>query len=261
MEGTIYLIQPAELLGTNRYKVGCSAKNDLNRCKTGYKNGTRYLHIMACNEPFKIEAKVKELFKAKFSLIAGREYFEGDETEIKAEFYNIVNKYINTISNNITNTCPEKERFTCKICNSSFARFTIFKKHMTTKHISVSAEPSKVNHPNIESTNPSKVKSASKFTCELCGKPLTTKFNLQRHMETACNPDPEQLLKTLKPSPALSILTVLLKSGRLGLTINNTQNVTNNTNNGFIDNHVENHLTQNNNNLTLNQNYHINPVG
>lgn len=140
---------------------------------------------------------------------------------------------------------------------------------MTTKHTSMSADTGKVSQQkvsvaksSIADSKPDKGKPVNNFTCELCGKILTTKFNLQRHMDTACNPDPEKLLKDLKPGPALSILTSLLKSGRLGLTTN-TQNVTNNnTNNGLIDNHIENHLTQNNNNnLTLNQNYHINPLG
>ena len=44
-KGTIYLIQPAELVGTERYKIGCSAKNDLERCKKGYKKGTRFMDI------------------------------------------------------------------------------------------------------------------------------------------------------------------------------------------------------------------------
>mgnify|MGYP006090550431 CR=1 FL=1 len=43
MEGIIYLIQPAELVGTNRYKIGCSKKPNLDRVKKGYKKGTRYL--------------------------------------------------------------------------------------------------------------------------------------------------------------------------------------------------------------------------
>jgi hypothetical protein len=35
-KGIIYLIQPAELIGTNRYKIGMSNKLNLDRCKTGY---------------------------------------------------------------------------------------------------------------------------------------------------------------------------------------------------------------------------------
>lgn len=94
--GTIYLIQPAELVGTNRYKIGCSAKNDLKRCNNGYKIGTRFITIMECLEPFAVEREIKKIFNSKFKLIAGKEYFEGNEEEIKVEFYSIVTNFTNT---------------------------------------------------------------------------------------------------------------------------------------------------------------------
>ena len=34
---TIYLIQPLEFINTNTYKIGRSSKNDLSRCKNGYR--------------------------------------------------------------------------------------------------------------------------------------------------------------------------------------------------------------------------------
>ncbi len=91
--GSIYLIQPAELVGTNRYKIGCSKKNDLERCKKGYKKGTRFINIQECKEPFVIEQEVKKHFSDKFKLIAGKEYFEGNEDEIKKEFNDIITKF------------------------------------------------------------------------------------------------------------------------------------------------------------------------
>jgi hypothetical protein len=91
-KGTIYLIQPAELVGTKRYKIGCSSKNDLERCKKGYKKGTRFMDIRECDDPFALEKEVKSRFNSKFSLIAGREYFEGNEIDIKKEFNDIVSK-------------------------------------------------------------------------------------------------------------------------------------------------------------------------
>jgi hypothetical protein len=148
------------------------------------------------------------------------------------------------------------KEFRCKQCPASYTRFSALKQHMIDKHI---AQPSP--QPNkIETAKVSKPKQDSdKSNCEYCGKLFSNKYNMQRHMDTACNPSPEQLLKGMKPGPALSILTSLLKSGRLGWTNNNTQNITHNTNNGLIDNHVENNLTQNN--LTVNQSIHINPLG
>jgi hypothetical protein len=107
-KGTIYLIQPAELVGTNRYKIGCSAKNDLERCTKGYKKGTRFMDIRECEYPFALEREVKTCFNSKFSLIAGKEYFEGNETDIKKEFNDIVSKFTllksDDFENNFTST-------------------------------------------------------------------------------------------------------------------------------------------------------------
>jgi len=83
--GILYFIQPAELVGTNRFKVGCSTKNDLSRVKS-YKAGTRMIMILQCENPFLLEQKVLTEFK-QFHKIAGNEYFEGDETVMRKVFY------------------------------------------------------------------------------------------------------------------------------------------------------------------------------
>ncbi len=70
--GIIYLVQPAELVGTSRYKIGCSGNTTLNRIKNGYKSGTRYISIFECEEPFKLENEIKKIFNKKFKLIAGQ---------------------------------------------------------------------------------------------------------------------------------------------------------------------------------------------
>jgi hypothetical protein len=82
------------LIETNRYKIGCSNKNDLDRCKNRYKKGSRYLCIIECNNPFQLENIIKEHFNNKFKLIAGYEYFEGDENIMIFDFFNIVMKNI-----------------------------------------------------------------------------------------------------------------------------------------------------------------------
>ena len=85
-KGIVYLIQPTELLQTNRYKVGCSNKPTLERCIKGYKKGSRYLLIMECNNPLILERNIKDYFNSKYSLIAGAEYFEGNEEEMITDF-------------------------------------------------------------------------------------------------------------------------------------------------------------------------------
>jgi len=84
--GILYFIQPAELVGTNRFKVGCSAKNDLSRVKS-YKVGTRTIMILQCEDPFGIEQKVLQEFNTRFHKIAGNEYFEGNELDMRTVFY------------------------------------------------------------------------------------------------------------------------------------------------------------------------------
>lgn len=84
--GILYFIQPAELVGTTRFKVGCSTKNDLSRVKS-YKAGTRMIMILQCEDPFLLEQKVLIEFNGQFHKIAGNEYFEGDESVMRKVFY------------------------------------------------------------------------------------------------------------------------------------------------------------------------------
>ena len=78
----IYLVQPCELVSTKRYKIGMSNKNTLDRVNKGYKKGTRYLNIQEVKNPISVENKLKKIFNKKFKLIAGKEYFEGNEEEM-----------------------------------------------------------------------------------------------------------------------------------------------------------------------------------
>lgn len=81
-KGMIYLIQPAKLIGTNRFKIGCSGKPNLNSCKSDI----RYLCIMECVDPFVLKSKIKKEFNSRYKLIAGYEYYEGDESDIVEKF-------------------------------------------------------------------------------------------------------------------------------------------------------------------------------
>ena len=94
--GIVYLIQPEELLLTNRYKIGCSNKKGLSRLSS-YKKNTRYICTMECKNPFELETILKKKFNEKYKLIAGKEYFEGIENEIFNYFINIAQTYNNTI--------------------------------------------------------------------------------------------------------------------------------------------------------------------
>lgn len=94
-KGIIYFIHPAEYaeLKINVYKLGLSKKPSLDRCINGYRKGTRYLCIMECEDPIILEKKLKEIFREKFQLVRGYEYFSGNENEMCEEFKKIVDEH------------------------------------------------------------------------------------------------------------------------------------------------------------------------
>jgi hypothetical protein len=63
-KGIIYFIQPVEYIETNTYKIGCSKNPNLDRCKNGYKKGSRFLCIMECNYPIELERKIRLVRKS-----------------------------------------------------------------------------------------------------------------------------------------------------------------------------------------------------
>lgn len=86
----VYLIQPVELVGTNRFKVGMSSLSNLSRVRS-YKKGSRYLFICECVDALFVERKVLIEFNQNYKLIGGREYFEvADESEMINRFIEIV---------------------------------------------------------------------------------------------------------------------------------------------------------------------------
>jgi hypothetical protein len=92
-KGIIYLIQPYEFIGKSIYKIGYSGKTTLDRCHNGYKKGSRYLCINECINPTILENKIKKEFNNKFKLEKGREYFEGNEENIKLLFRKLVEEH------------------------------------------------------------------------------------------------------------------------------------------------------------------------
>jgi hypothetical protein len=201
-KGIIYFIQPAEIVGTNRYKIGCSKNPDLNRCNKGYKKSTRFICIMECNNPFELERKIKDTFKNKFKLFCGNEYFCGDEKNMLKEFIEIIflhEKLTNLDNSDILNIKAEQhnckilnnlddyniktdqnncnilvsnnnkiivnKEFKCNICNKEYKSYQTLWNHNKIKHILKN----------------------NKFSCELCNKKFTRKDNLKYHINNTCN--------------------------------------------------------------------------
>ena len=115
--GIIYFIQPSELVGTNRYKIGCSRSPDLDRCKNGYKKGSRYIFIMECIDPLVLEKNIINEFNKLFKLIAGNEYFEGDEIVMKKTFLKIFEDYENKNNKIVLNQTTYENKNNDKVNN------------------------------------------------------------------------------------------------------------------------------------------------
>ena len=164
--GIIYLVQPAVLIGTNRFKIGCSSKSDLSRVSNGYRKGTRYLHIMECDDPFAVESVLKEEFNSKFNLIAGTEFFEGDEITIKRLFYKIYERVIYGIveENEVLKQCVAENYCITEKCN-------------VVKNNDVKTFVTKTNN--------------NTFDCIRCGYITKRKYNLIMHLKRkkVCNPE------------------------------------------------------------------------
>lgn len=95
-EGIVYLIQPSELVGTERYKLGCSGKSSTQRLNA-YKKGTRVLCVNLVKKPYFVEKKLKESFLQEFDVVAGNEYFiTNDERKMYMKFHEIVGRYFDT---------------------------------------------------------------------------------------------------------------------------------------------------------------------
>jgi len=147
--GIIYLIQPEELIGTNRYKIGCSKTPTLDRVNNGYKKGSRYLYIGECENPHKIEKNIKKEFNKKFKLIAGYEYFEGDENEIMDCFSDVL-KIKNIVGNVVGNV--------------------------------VENVVENVNENVVENVNFIVKSTINKYVCQKCGIVYTYEASLNKHL-------------------------------------------------------------------------------
>lgn len=117
--GIIYMIQPLEVVdrydkdGLSCIKIGFSNNPNLDRCTNGYKRGSKYLCIMECIKPMLLEKKIKDIFKEKFKLVHGREYFAGELCIMKQTFIDIINDHEKIYADDI-------KRFNIKVDDANF---------------------------------------------------------------------------------------------------------------------------------------------
>jgi len=153
-KGLVYLLQPAELVDTDRYKIGCSNLPNNSRLQN-YKVGTIYYYVIKCDNASIIEDKLKKKFSEQFILFTGKEYFKGDIEEMKKCFISVIKgeniiydeemietkKKNNSNGNNNNNMnenkskskCIMSNKYLCKYCDYSTDRASSYTKHNETQ--------------------------------------------------------------------------------------------------------------------------------
>lgn len=197
-KGIIYLVQPAELVGTQRYKPGFSNSPTLKRFR-GYKNGTRYLCIAEAVEAKKLETKILNEFRKKFKLIAGNEYFEGDEIAMIDVFDREVCKHRNEYGRNLNDI--EKELETLNeiildlnlddtIKNQQYHIPEKFENKVDVKStgwVCADCDKEFTTKQSLQyHTKKGVCKKKHDFECEFCGKVLSSAPSLSRHRSKSC---------------------------------------------------------------------------
>jgi hypothetical protein len=120
--GIVYLVQPCELIGTKRLKVGMSRKNTKERIKKGYRKGTQTLSVYYCDNPEIMEKYILNEFNKHFKLIAGKEFFEGEKSKMKQVFEKCFNLNKNTkifVSKSKKDTIGVLKTQECPACRGS----------------------------------------------------------------------------------------------------------------------------------------------
>ena len=106
----VYLIQ-CPYFKDDIFKIGGSEKIENKRLKS-YGKGTKILAMIVVKDDYReVENQLKISFNSKFTLVHGKEYFQGNKDEIKQEFLKIV------YNHEITNT--QKLTFESKVENDT----------------------------------------------------------------------------------------------------------------------------------------------
>ena len=192
--GFLYLLQPAEFINTDTYKIGMTKNNNLDRCRNGYSSESDIIQINKCYFPRTAESDLKKIFKEKYTLTQGYEYFSGEIDDMIVDFNEIINEYrklykiilkkqIEQIKeekqvqinnepvkrkikdkkqkqeiNKLDQQSKQITEYTCKRCYYTTNKKCNYDKHLNRK---VQCDP--------------------KFYCESCKKILANKYTLQRH--------------------------------------------------------------------------------
>jgi hypothetical protein len=164
-KGLLYLIQPAELVGTSRYKIGYSKTNDLNKFRKDYKKGSRFLDIYEYDHSPLLVREIRNNFNNKFKLVAGRTYYEGNENDIKKNFNAIINNHAlanNSNANNVNNVSNvnNSNNLLYQLCSKTNTKTCLYSSSYTSCPYTTNPYTT-----NPYTTNPYTTNQCSKNTC------------------------------------------------------------------------------------------------
>jgi len=121
MNSYIYLIQDGEFINTDVYKVGRTSQmgdtRSLSRIKSYNKDTIqKYLREVNNDKVIDIESDIKRVFKLKYVLVKGTEWFDGNYKHMITDIDIIVNKYNeNNCIKSINNDIIISEKYSDKI--------------------------------------------------------------------------------------------------------------------------------------------------
>jgi len=157
----LYLIQDKNDINTNIYKIGKTTQIPDNRFK-GYIDGTYPIRISKVDDCHKRENELISIFKNKYQLSRGREYFNGDINCMIKDFNSFCDQNFQEKNNNLTKNKKilNNTNFLCELCNKYFD---------TNQHL--------IQHLNKKN----KCNNKTDFFCNICNKYFIYKKNLNDH--------------------------------------------------------------------------------
>jgi len=186
--GIIYLLQPAQLIMLNGYKIGYTLSDDFRRFNS-YHCGSKLIYAIRCKNVIELEKELKKKLPTKFKLLSGRKYFTCVNDELSEMFLNITMEHIKN-PNTTKKTMLQKNNVILNN-NSNIIKLSNNKNKNNTQNTNViqkntnipnNSESSIINSSN--STNSMEELNNNIFKCNICNISLCSITSYRNHCRT-----------------------------------------------------------------------------